>query len=145
MKLALLVILVGLAFSYNPSAAVNYALAHCRNYNPAYNSYPGADCSNFVSQCLIAGGLSLSGCYGLDAWGTLPWVDNLRNCLSQKGWRKSSTRPDSFRAGYPFFMNAYQHAMLATSVNGGSVSYAAHTNDRCGDASISSGVTYYYE
>ena len=42
-------------------------------------------------------------------------------------------------------MNAYQHAMLATSVSGGSVGYAAHTNDRCGDAYISSGVTYYYE
>ena len=56
MKFTLLFILVGVAFSYNPSAAVNYALSYCRNYNPAYNSYPGADCANFVSQCLIAGG-----------------------------------------------------------------------------------------
>ena len=145
MKITLLLILVGLSFSYNPSAAVNYALKYCRDYNPSYNSYYGVDCANFVSQCLIAGGLSLSGCYGLDSRGTLPLVANLKNCLSQKGWRSSSTRPSNFKAGYPFFANAYEHAMLATSISGGYVYYAAHTNDRCGDSAMSSGITYYYE
>ena len=31
MKVALLLVLVGLALSYNPSAAVNYAKAHCKS------------------------------------------------------------------------------------------------------------------
>ena len=74
MKTILFLLLLGLAISYNANAAVNYALNHCRNYNRAYNSYPGADCANFVSQCLIAGGQSLSGCSGLDSKGTLPLV-----------------------------------------------------------------------
>ena len=145
MKFALLLILVGLVISYSPSAAVNYALTYCRNYNPDYNSYPGVDCANFVSQCLIAGGLDFSDCYGRDTKGAIPWVDNLKVCLSKKGWHASSTRPENFKAGYPFFANNYRHAMLATSVNAGSVTYAAHSSDRCGGAKISSGVTYYYE
>ena len=49
MKTILFLLLVGLSISYNANAAVNYALNHCRNYNRAYNSYPGADCANFVS------------------------------------------------------------------------------------------------
>ena len=144
MKVTLLLVLLGFALSYNANAAVKYALAHCKNYNQNYNTYPGKDCANFVSQCLIAGGQSLSGCGGLDGKGAIPLVDNLKSCLSSKGWKKSSTRPSSFKAGYPFFHNSYSHAMIATSVNSGSVYYAGHTNDRCGDVSISSGVTWYY-
>ena len=145
MKAILLLVLVGLALSYNPSAAVNYALNHCRNYNSAYNTYPGADCANFVSQCLIAGGQSLSGCSGLDSKGTLPAVSNLKTCLRNKGWSSSSTRPGSFIAGYPFFHNSYSHAMIATSISGSKVYYAGHTNDRCGDVYMTSGVTWYYK
>ena len=144
MKVTLLLVLLGFALFYDPDAAVSYALAYCRDYNGAYNSYPGNDCANFVSQCLIYGGEDLSGCAGLDDKGAIPSVSDLKSCLSSKGWRSSSTRPSSFIAGYPFFHNSYSHAMIATSVNSGSVYYAGHTNDRCGDVSISSGVTWYY-
>ena len=144
MKLVLLLFLFALSFQYNPDLAVNYAYAHCRNYNPNYMRYDGADCANFVSQCLIAGGETLSGCGGRDACGAIPYVPNLTSCLTQRGWKSSSTRPSSFRAGYPIFMNAYQHAMLAVGVSSGGVSYAGHTNDRCGEYSLSSGITYYY-
>ncbi len=60
--------------TYNPSAAVNYSNTWCgnsnegtsvsmnpANYNPAYYYYSGADCCNFVSQCLRAGGMTMSG------------------------------------------------------------------------------------
>ena len=145
MKTILLLVLVGLAISYNANAAVNYAKRYCKNYNGAYNTYPGEDCANFVSRCLIAGGLSLSGCPGLDSRGAIPLVANLRTCLRKKNWHSSSTRPGSFKAGYPFFHNSYSHAMLATSISGSKVYYAGHTNDRCGDVYMTSGVTYYYE
>ena len=42
-------------------------------------------------------------------------------------------------------MNSYSHGMIATKINSGSVNYAAHTSDRCGDVTISSGVTYFYK
>ena len=144
MKFFAFLVLLALAFSYDGNAAVNYALRYCKNYNPSYNKYPGVDCANFVSQCLKAGGFSFSGCSGKDSKGMLPAVSDLKSCLSKNGWSKSSTRPGAFKKGYPFFMNAYSHAMLATKINSGSVNYAGHTNDRCGDVTISSGVTYYY-
>ena len=144
MKAILLFVLLGLAISYNPSAAVNYALTYCKNYNPAYNRYSGADCANFVSQCMIAGGLYVSDCQ-VDGKGAIPSVANLKSCLNKRGWHSSSTKPGSFRAGYPFFHNSYSHAMIATSISGSRVYYAGHTNDRCGDVYMTSGVTFYYE
>ena len=145
MKTILLLVLVGLSISYNANAAVNYAISYCRSYNRDYNYYRGADCANFVSQCLIAGGLSLSDCGGRDSKGAIPTVLFLKRCLSQKHWHSSSTMPGSFKAGYPFFHNSYSHAMIATSISGSKVYYAGHTNDRCGDVYMTSGVTYYYE
>lgn len=59
---------------YNASAAISYSETWCgnsnpgtsvsmkpSNYNPSYYYYSGADCCNFVSQCLKAGGMTMSG------------------------------------------------------------------------------------
>ncbi|MDN5293665.1 MAG: hypothetical protein PWQ91_917 [Eubacteriales bacterium] len=60
---------------YNRSGAVNYAYRYVgsasdvpfyKNYNPYYHAF-SADCTNFVSQCLRAGGVPL-----VDAWWR-PW------------------------------------------------------------------------
>ncbi|ACX52193.1 hypothetical protein Adeg_1066 [Ammonifex degensii KC4] len=53
---------------YNRSGAVNYAYAYVFNYNPAYHKF-SADCTNFVSQCLKAGGIPM-----VNAWWR-PWWD----------------------------------------------------------------------
>ncbi|MCM1398958.1 MAG: leucine-rich repeat protein [Clostridium sp.] len=53
------------AGTYNAQAAANYALQYTDasgtddtgSYNKAYSYYAGNDCANFVSQCLVAGGL----------------------------------------------------------------------------------------
>ena len=57
------------AAGYNADAAVNYALTYTNNsggndtgsYNKSYTCWSGNDCSNFVSQCLVAGGLPTDG------------------------------------------------------------------------------------
>jgi hypothetical protein len=54
--------------AYNRSEARNYAHRHVFNYNPAYRKF-SADCTNFVSQCLRAGGIPM-----VDAWWR-PWFD----------------------------------------------------------------------
>ena len=82
--LFLISLLIGYSLSYSTTKAINYARKYCQNYNPDYKKYANADCANFVSQCLIAGGQSLSGCSGLDAKGAIPLVSNLRNCLTKK-------------------------------------------------------------
>lgn len=47
--------------SYSRIKAVNYALSYAKSPNPLYKYFPsqgdnGGDCTNFVSQCLKAGG-----------------------------------------------------------------------------------------
>lgn len=43
------------ALAYNGQAAASYATKYYENYNSAYDSY-SSDCTNFTSQCIVAGG-----------------------------------------------------------------------------------------
>lgn len=45
------------AASYSVSAASKYALDHALNPSSSYHYYEGLDCTNFISQCLKAGGI----------------------------------------------------------------------------------------
>ena len=150
MKFLAFLLLIALAISYDGNAAVNYALKYCRNYNPAYNKWTGFDGANFVSQCLKAGGFNFSNCDGKDSKGMVVNILFLSECLKKNGWKSASTRPSAFKKGYPFFMKlndysaVYDHVFLATKINSGSVNYAGHDWDRCGEVTISSGLTYYY-
>lgn len=70
---------------YNRDDAVSYANDWAESNNPAYPHYdvPGqGDCTNFISQCLYAGGMSLT-----SEWkpGTGPWqnANNFRYYWSQ--------------------------------------------------------------
>ena len=47
---------------YNPLLAVEYAKKWAFNYNPNYYNFSsiGGDCTNFVSQCLYAGGINMN-------------------------------------------------------------------------------------
>ena len=57
------------AVSYNADSAASYGLTYTDatggygtgNYNKAYSNFDGHDCANFVSQCLVAGGLATDG------------------------------------------------------------------------------------
>ena len=44
-------------YAYSKAKARDYALKWALGRNPAYSSYPDADCANFTSQCFVAGGL----------------------------------------------------------------------------------------
>ena len=130
--------LIGTSFSYNPSKAVAYAKQWAYSRNPKYYDYSnmGGDCANFVSQCLIAGGLSLSGCPGTyGQGGTIPLVSNLETCLVQKGWRRADQMPSKgVPAGSVITFNYAAHATLCV-VGGTNPLIAAHTNDIYGGSS----------
>lgn len=71
------------AYTYNRHSAVNYALKHAYSPNPDYKYFPNADCANFVSQCLHAGGWPEQGkyCCGSSSswyydWGWRPGYSN---------------------------------------------------------------------
>ncbi|AXI08655.1 hypothetical protein CUC15_06900 [Oceanobacillus zhaokaii] len=62
-------------FSYDRLAAVKYAERWWNDYNPKYHKFT-VDCTNFISQCLFAGGVPMHGArvrgrgwwYGGDSW-----------------------------------------------------------------------------
>ncbi|PKM45996.1 MAG: hypothetical protein CVV03_05835 [Firmicutes bacterium HGW-Firmicutes-8] len=67
--------------SYSASKAISYAEKYVLNYNPAYKYYY-SDCTNFVSQCLYAGGWPYANT-------SLPATDNYA------WWYKASTSTNS--------------------------------------------------
>ena len=118
--------------SYDPNKAVAYAEKWYNKRNPIYHDYSnqGGDCANFVSQCLIAGGFSTSGCEGNYGTGsTIPLVSNLEKCLVQKGWTKSYSIPAAgIPAGGVIAYNNGAHAVLVCK-GGTDPLVAGHTND----------------
>ena len=152
MKSLIIILLLSYLFqntlSYNPKKAIAYAKQWYNRRNPSYADYSngGGDCANFVSQCLIAGGLSLSGCYGnYGQGGTITYVTYLEQCLVQKGWSKSSYIPSGgFPAGGVIAFNNGQHTVLC--VQGGSNPLVAgHTNDEWMGSSNWGTRTYYWD
>lgn len=47
--------------SYSASSAVAYAHRYSKSSNSYYPYFPTGDCTNFVSQCIYAGGISMDG------------------------------------------------------------------------------------
>ncbi|MBC8526127.1 MAG: amidase domain-containing protein [Candidatus Cloacimonetes bacterium] len=117
-----------------PDAAAAYADEWWNGWNDQYYTYyPDADCANFVSQCLIAGGLDLSAGWdgygaGVDDWGCIPYCDHLHihlmnyqnvtlhERLSEDDWPQE---PDWFVKGDPAIYNEednpWKHAVFARS------------------------------
>lgn len=150
--------------TYNPSAAVSYSNTWCgngnagtsvsmnpSNYNPSYYYYSGADCCNFVSQCLKAGGMTMSGLWTatLNTSGT-PTVDSAYT-KSGEAWRyvpsfqtywknkgytvTRITSADQAVVGNPIYYlqsdgNTSNHVMLIVGKNSaGKVLINGHNND----------------
>ena len=130
--------LIGTTITYNPSKAVAYAKKWAYGRNPNYKDYDplGGDCANFVSQCIMAGGFSTSGCTGnYGVGGTLPLVTNLENCLVQKGWKKYTSMPSTgMPAGSVITFYNGGHATIVVQ-GGTNPLVAAHNNDVYGGSS----------
>ena len=111
--------------TYDPQAAANYADTWWNGRNPAYHDYGDNDCANFVSQCLIAGGLSLSAGPGVDSWGCIPYCDNLHlNLVNSQGAtherkNRGESEPIWFVKGDPALFGNYSdywtHAVFAVT------------------------------
>ncbi len=135
---------------YDRSGAVGYAYKWWNGRNPHYNDYSnsGGDCANFVSQALIAGGLSLwqgydgsgGGVYS-DSNGTIPYCDYLhQNLVKYQNATYAYVTSNNFSVpnwlevgDVIIFGNAsgdhWEHAALVVYRNGNDVGVAAHTAD----------------
>ncbi len=83
---------------YNTNAATVYANTWWNGQNGRYNYYPSEDCANFVSQCLIAGGLDLS-TGSLDNWGSIVSCTYLKSYLTSIGAPSTVLTRAQFNAG----------------------------------------------
>lgn len=142
--------------TYNRQAAVGYAYKWWNGANtPKYNDYSdsGGDCANFVSQCLIAGGISLhkgtdgTG-YGVYpdkdrtsySHGTIPYCDYLN--LNLRNYQNTSVTyvtddspsvPDEVTIGDVVIFgdkngDMYKHAMLVVWDGGTEVGLSGHSS-----------------
>ena len=147
-------LVAGSTVTFNPSAAVAYAKGHsettenalCSNRNTSFGSSTNNDCANFVSQCLVAGGLPMfdGWCYKVSgipsSWNTggWTWTYSGYQALNRKGRVSavalSNVKPGDFIYNYDPSQPAgkqYTHAMLAVSTykNGG-VDICGHTRNQ---------------
>jgi len=77
---------------YQRSSAVNYARCYAYGYNPAYRNWisDDADCTNFVSQCVRAGGWPMTS--GFYWWLPCYW------------WYGTYSRSNSWTVAHDFFV-----------------------------------------
>ncbi|MBI4739404.1 amidase domain-containing protein [Candidatus Woesearchaeota archaeon] len=137
---------------YSRTAVVGYADKFWDVYNTAYHDYSssGGDDCNFVSQCMIAGGLSLWKGYdgaggGVDSKGAIPFSDNLHSFLvNQLGAdhsyiEYSVSAPDWLAPGDIIIYgdardqinpDYWRHAVIVVEGCGNNAKVSAHTSDR---------------
>ncbi|SHE96951.1 amidase domain-containing protein [Clostridium fallax] len=88
-------------FNYDGNEAKNYAVKYSLDYNPFYSDYngKGGDCTNFVSQCIKAGGIPTDYVWFKDsnAWIRVRelryWLINKGYCRELK-WQEKSKEGD---------------------------------------------------
>lgn len=141
--------------NYDGNAAKNYALNWAKNPNPAYRDFnpDGGDCTNFVSQSLMAGGWTEIGKYSYtsdDAWYydwssrggySYTWTSatKLYNFLGRHYTRasplsvaRSTPWPNYFKVGDIVQADwekdgAWDHSMVVTGINGNDLLVSYHS------------------
>ena len=128
------------AGTYNPLKAIQYANQWWNKRNPKFQSYGVGDCANFVSQCLIAGGLNLRASASADTSGSIGECVNLdaflTKTLKATIWKTSSRSraPTGLQPGdVAIFGNwlGLRHAVIVSAKqSNGQPLFNAHTFDR---------------
>jgi hypothetical protein len=132
--------------TYDALKAATYAQKWCNDRNIDYPDYGGLDCANFVSQCLIEGGLDLSkGANGKGQGVEKPYgvIPNARNLsLHLSGYQNTSIRkvkgfnpPPDHGMGDPVFQlkkDTAKHSLLCSSLDGNARKlYCCHGENHC--------------
>lgn len=102
-------------------------------YNPAYQTQGCADCANYASQSMYAGGIPTS-----SSWQpyTTSWIraDSFITYMVLNGYMTPTTNINECVAGYPFGLfnssGVCTHVMIMVSNDGVVRKFSAHTNDR---------------
>lgn len=86
---------------YNGAAAANYAVKYALSYNSNYTNWDprGGDCTNFVSQCLLAGGLPTDAAWYKDSNTWVRVIDLYDWLTRQKDYARSLTWQENATVG----------------------------------------------
>ncbi|MEG0309063.1 MAG: amidase domain-containing protein [Clostridium sp.] len=87
---------------YNGDAAANYAVQYALSYNSNYTNWTneGGDCTNFVSQCLLAGGIHTDAAWYKDSnkWLRVvelhDWLTRRKDYARSLTWQENATAGD---------------------------------------------------
>ena len=137
---------IKIIMEYNREEAVKYALKWAMSANPEFHHFgdEGGDCTNYVSQCLYAGGAPMN--YSANGWyyksGTVyseSWVGVI--ALGEFLTRRSDTAGpkgeivprEEIEVGdiiqlrqNPYYFN---HSVIVTKIENGEIYVCAHTYD----------------
>ncbi|MDR0975446.1 MAG: amidase domain-containing protein [Christensenellaceae bacterium] len=126
---------------YNRAAAVAYARTWAMRRNPKYLDFAklGGDCTNFVSQCLFAGGMKqtrgLYGWYyenGYDKSASWTGVEFFYNYINKSG-RGVFVERDELSVGdviqLSFDGNFFAHTLIVSDISADEIFICAHDND----------------
>jgi hypothetical protein len=116
---------------YNRAAAVLYALRYIQYYNPAYPDWTrlGGDCTNFISQCLYAGGMPMRGVPGTreaaENWNNWFSIGNETNVVNVSStWRGTAAFRDywqrhasGFRTFFAMDLEAYTYGQIGDVIS----------------------------
>lgn len=121
---------------YNGIAARDYAYTYHKYYNTNYSDWgaDGGDCTNFVSQCLKAGGIPTDTRWFKDS---NPWIRvvELRDWLISKGYATEYSWQSNCKVGdviqlFNAVKQRYSHSLLISYIDGyGQVFVSAHDSD----------------
>ena len=122
---------------YNYEEAISYARKYALNYNKEYKHFnnAGGDCTNFVCQCIHAGGIKTTSSWKpySNAWIR---VNELYYYLLRKGIGIDNTSSKSYNAGsiiqfYTNTKNYFSHSgLITTSLPNGDYLYCCHSYDK---------------
>lgn len=123
--------------NYSVEKTIDYALNHALSYNSKYKNFDGTggDCTNFISQCLHAGGLPLTKTWRPynDSWIN---VNLLRNYLIYNSLASEYTYISDDIIGdtvqfYNTELKRYSHSGIITKkLTNGDFGYCAHSYDK---------------
>ncbi|NPV72821.1 MAG: hypothetical protein HPY89_03275 [Pelotomaculum sp.] len=123
-------------FAYNRSDAISYSNTWALGRNPSYKSF-SADCANFTSQCLRAGGYSFVG------WGNNTINDPYSWWYNNKG--TSSTSDDAWTYTWSVSANQETFIVLDSSPDWGYVASSYIAPDDPYPSGVQTGDLFYYD
>ena len=136
---------------YNYKEAINYARKYAINYNSEYKHFDnaGGDCTNFVCQCIHAGGINTTSTWKpySNSWIR---VNELYYYLTRKGIGVDDTSSKTYNTGsiiqfYTNTKNYFSHSGLITaSLPNGDYLYCCHSYDKL-DFPLSEVYPFYFD